>query len=206
MCICHTTCASKGSDSTPTSPLSIPKPLLSQRVRMLSVEIKGLSLCCLAHEFNSSSANQTGTQSCCPWLHSSHFLFLSFKLSSFFYSFFKLSLSLSCCCLFFLRVVVALTCPCTLHSLEFVSCSLQKELSFHSHLNLLLSSGTLSDCSTPCVAIRRRCLTQPITLHKACLTRWISTASRPFGIMCHICYLWSWLYTDASCMLLSLHW
>lgn len=31
----------------------------------------------------------------------------------------------------------ALTCPRTLHFLEFVSCSRQKELSFHSHLILL---------------------------------------------------------------------
>lgn len=42
------------------------KAVLSQSVWTLYVEIKGLSLCCLAHELDSSSANQTGTQSSWP--------------------------------------------------------------------------------------------------------------------------------------------
>lgn len=68
-----------------------------------------------------------------------------------------------------------------MHFLEFVRCSRRKELSFHSHLNPLLSSGTLRDGSTPCEALRRRCLGRPITLHTACLARLLSVARAPFG-------------------------
>lgn len=103
---------------------------------------------------------------------------------SFFLSFTDFSLFLAAVFLF----SVALTCPYTLYPLEFVSYSRWKVLDFHSRLNLLLFSGALFFCSTPFVAIRRRCLPQPIALHETCLTRWISTARRLFGNLRHICY------------------
>lgn len=123
-------------------------------------------------------ANQTDTQSSWPWMHPA----ISFSL--FFLSFTDFSLFLAAVFLF----SVALTCPYTLYPLEFVSYSRRKVLDFHSRLNLLLFSGALFFCSTPFVAIRRRCLPQPIALHETCLTRWISTARRLFGNLRHICY------------------
>lgn len=148
------------------------------------MEIKGLRLCSLAHVLNSSSDWYTELLSlaafCCYCLVFPFFNLPFPYVRHFFF--------------FYLRVCSDMfvhTLPWSLSVAAIIRSWVSTPTSISSY-----SSSTVSYSSTPIVAIRRRCLTQPITLHKSSLTQWLSTASRPSGNVPYLLWIMLIIHRD----------